>query len=183
MSGDGDDRCTRELLERLKAQGGRESRRPTNRLGDWYAKLVSTKRGRLAICVNERSFLPALVAETTDSGAFVYAFREAVRSVLQGIGAESQWIRREARETEQIALGAIASRRILGSLNDLAFLARAGVTGLFRLVGNLAPDFYPESINSSASSPRIAIFRVRELIEYETGVRYHEAHVWYPAQA
>ena len=80
--------------------------RPSNRLGDWYAKLVSPKReGQLAICVSQRSLLPVLVAATTDAGAFVRAFREAVRSVLQGIGAEPEWVRREARETEQIALG------------------------------------------------------------------------------
>jgi len=118
-------RCTRDLLEYVKAEVGREATRPSNRLGDWYAKRLSTKRGKLAICVSERSLLPILVAATTDAGAFVLAFREAVRSVLRGIGAEPQWVRREARENEQIALGKTASRRVLGSLNDLAFLAHA----------------------------------------------------------
>lgn len=120
-------RCTRELLELLKAEVRREPTRPTNRLGDWYAKLLSTKRGMLTICVSERSLLPAFVAATTDTGAFALAFREAIRSVLRGIGAEPQWVQREVRETEQIALGTTASRRILGSLNDLAFLARSTI--------------------------------------------------------
>jgi len=116
-------RCTRSLLERLKAEVRGEPPRPTNRLGDWYAKLVATRRGVLDICVSERSLLPALVAATRDTGSFVPAFREAVRSVLVGIGAAPQWVRREARESEQIVLGMTASRRTLGSLNDLAFLA------------------------------------------------------------
>ena len=120
-------RYTRALLERLKAEVRREPTRPTNRLGDSYAKLVSTKRGTLVICVSERSLLPALVEATKDHGAFVLAFREAVRSVLQAIGAEPQWVQREARETEKIALATTASRHILGSLNDLAFLARATI--------------------------------------------------------
>jgi hypothetical protein len=109
----------------LRAEVSREPTRPTNRLGDWYAKLVSINRRKLTICVSERSLLPVLVAPTTDAGALVLAFREAVRSVLRGIGAEPRWIQREARETEQIALGTTANRRILGSLNEFAFLARA----------------------------------------------------------
>jgi len=63
--------CTRDLLEYVKAEVGREATRPSNRLGDWYAKRLSTKRGKLAICVSERSLLPVLVAATTDAGAFV----------------------------------------------------------------------------------------------------------------
>jgi hypothetical protein len=118
-------RCTRDLLEYVKAELCHGATPPSNRLGDWYAKLVVTKRGRLVICVSERSLLPVLVAATTDAGAFVVAFREAVRLVLRGIGTEPQWVRREARETEQIALGKTASRRILGSLNDFVFLANA----------------------------------------------------------
>jgi len=118
-------RCTRGLLEHLKAEVGREPTCSSNGLGDWYAKLVSPKRGKLVICVSERSLLPVLVATTTDAGEFARTFREAVRAVLRGIGAEPEWVRRESRETEQIALGKTASRRILGSLNDLAFLARA----------------------------------------------------------
>jgi hypothetical protein len=70
---------------------------------------------------------PALVEATKDTGAFVLAFREALRSVLHAIGAEPHWVQREAQETEQIALGTTASRHILGSLNDLAFLVRATI--------------------------------------------------------
>jgi hypothetical protein len=120
-------RCTRELLQRLRAEVRREPRCPTNRLGDCYAKLVSTKRGTLALCVSEGSLLPALVEATTDAGAFVFAFREAFRAVLQAIGADPRWVQREARQSEEIALGITASRHVLGSLNDLAFLARATI--------------------------------------------------------
>jgi hypothetical protein len=77
--------CTRKLLERLNAEAGREPTRPTNRLGDWYANLISTKRGTLVICVSERSLLAAVVAATRDPGSFILAFQEAVRSVLRGI--------------------------------------------------------------------------------------------------
>jgi len=117
-------RCTRKLLEHLRAEPCREPTRPTNRLGDWYANLVSTKRGTLVICVSERSLLPVFVAATRDRRSFIFAFQEAVRSVLRGIGAAPELVESEARETKQIAIGTTASRRVLGSLNDLAFLAR-----------------------------------------------------------
>jgi len=117
-------RCTRELLKRVRAETRREPTRSTNRLGDWYANLVSTKRGTLVICVSERSLLPAFVSATRDPGSFILAFQEAVRSVLRAIGAESELVESEARETKQIAIGTTASRRVPGSLNDLASLAR-----------------------------------------------------------
>ena len=120
-------RCTRKLLEHLRAEPCREPTRPTNRLGDWYANLVSTKRGTLVICVSERSLLPVFVAATRDCRSFIFAFQEAVRSVLRGIGAAPELVESEARETKQIAIGTTASRRVLGSLNDLAFLARLTV--------------------------------------------------------
>jgi len=40
-------RCTRNLPEYVKAEVGREATRPSNRFGDWYAKRLSTKRGKL----------------------------------------------------------------------------------------------------------------------------------------
>lgn len=117
-------RCTRKLLERLRVEARSDPTRPTNRLGDWYANLVPTKRGTLVICVSERSLLPVFVAAPGDPGSFTLAFQEAVRSVLREIGAAPELVESEARETKQIAIGTTASRRVLGSLNDLAFLAR-----------------------------------------------------------
>jgi Domain of unknown function (DUF6933) len=134
-------RCTRKLLKRLRAKARGEPTRPTNRLGDWYANLVSTRRGMLVICVSERSLLPALVAATRDSGSFILAFQEAVRSVLREIGAASELVESEARETKQIAIGTTASRRVLGSLNDLAYLARLTIADHPRIdLGALAVE-------------------------------------------
>ena len=86
-------RCTRKLLKRLSAEARRDPTRPTNRLGDWYANLVSTKRGTLVICVSERSLLPIFVTATRDPGSFILAFQEAVRSVLRGSELLRNWWR------------------------------------------------------------------------------------------
>jgi hypothetical protein len=116
-------RCTQKLLKRLGTEALPEPGHPTNRLGDWYANLVFTSHSRLIICVSERSLLPVLV-EANDSPSFVARFQEAARSVLRHIGVASEMLDNEAREMSQIIIGATASRRVLGSLNDLASLAR-----------------------------------------------------------
>ena len=116
-------RCTRKLLKRLGTEALPESGHPTNRLGDWYANLVCTRRSPLIICISERSLLPVLV-EARGSRSFIARFQEPVRSVLRHIGAASELLDSEAREMGQITIGATASRRVLGSLNDLASLTR-----------------------------------------------------------
>ena len=116
-------RCTRKLLKRLGTEAVSEPARPTNRLGDWYANLVFSRRLRLIICVSERSLLPVLV-EARDFPSFIPRFREAVLSVLRHIGVASELLNSEEGEMGQITIGVTASRRVLGSLNDLASLAR-----------------------------------------------------------
>ncbi len=79
-------RCTRKLLKRLGAEAIIDPPSPTNRLGNWYAKLVFVRRVPLIICISEPSLLPVIV-EARDASSFSPRFRDAARSVLQGIGA------------------------------------------------------------------------------------------------
>lgn len=118
--------CTRKLLKRLRAEVRGDPTHPTDRLGDWFANLVSTKGETLVICVSERSLLPIFVTATKAPGSFIFAFQETVRSVLREIGASSELVEHEGWETNQIAIGTTASPRVLGSLNDLACLPRRG---------------------------------------------------------
>lgn len=96
---------------------------PTNRLGDWYANLLVAGRARLIICISERSLLPVFV-EAGPPSSFIPRFQQAVRTVLGRIGSTSGSLNSEASEMAQIAIGTTASRRVLGSLNDLSSLAR-----------------------------------------------------------
>jgi hypothetical protein len=116
-------RCTRKLLKGLNAEATSEPMLPTNRLGDWYANFLFARRAQLIICVSERSLLPVFV-EAADPSSFIPHFQEAVRSVLQSVVVTSDVVDYEAREMAQIRIGATASRLVLGSLNDLASLAR-----------------------------------------------------------
>jgi hypothetical protein len=127
-------RCTRRLLKHLGAEAIIDPPLPTNRLGNWYAKLVFVSRVPLIICISERSLLPVIV-EARDASSFSPRFRDAARSVLQGIGAGPDMVGREVREMESFAIGATANRQVLGSLNDLASLAR------FEIEDNPSIDF------------------------------------------
>jgi hypothetical protein len=119
-------RCTRKLLKGLDTEVPSERMLPTNRLGDWYANFLFARRARLIICVSERSLLPVFV-EAGDPSSFIPRFQEAVRSVLQRVVFASDVVDYEAREMAQIRIGTTASRRVLGSLNDLASLARVAI--------------------------------------------------------
>jgi len=116
-------RCTRKLLKLLGAEAIVDPPSPTNRLGDWYANLVFVRQVPLIICISERSLLPVIV-EARGASSFSPRFRDAARSVLQGIGARPDMVGREEREMGSFAIGVTANRRVLGSLNDLASLAR-----------------------------------------------------------
>ena len=116
-------RGTRKLLKRLGAEAIIDPPLPTNRLGNWYAKLVFVRRMPLIICISGRSLLPVIV-EARDASSFGPRFRDAARSVLQGIGAGPDMVGREVREMGSVALGVTANRRVLGrsttSLRSLA---------------------------------------------------------------
>jgi hypothetical protein len=95
-------RCTHKLLERLRAEARREPTCPTNRLRDWYAHLVSTKRGALVICVSERALLPAFVAATRDPSSFIFAFQEAVQSSYGRSELRQNWWRAKRGERSRL---------------------------------------------------------------------------------
>jgi hypothetical protein len=116
-------RFTRKLLKYLHADVLSAEVPPTTVLGDWYANLLFTRHRRLVICVSERSLLPVFI-EAKGRYTFAERFREAVRSVMEGIGVAGNLIEGELNEMSQIRIAATLSRKVLGSLNELNFLAR-----------------------------------------------------------
>jgi Domain of unknown function (DUF6933) len=65
-----------------------------------------------------------VIVDARGASSFTPRFRDAARSVLQGIGAGPDMAGQEVREMESFAIGVTANRGVLGSLNDLASLAR-----------------------------------------------------------
>jgi hypothetical protein len=116
-------RCTRKLLKHLHADDHDGGAGVTTQLGDWYGNLLFTRHRRLVICVSARSLLPVFV-EAKDFSTFATRFRAAVRLALECVGVSTNCIDCELREMLTIAIGTTKSRSVVGSLNELSFLAR-----------------------------------------------------------
>jgi hypothetical protein len=116
-------RCTRKLLKHLAVHPMSELQPPTTTLGDWYANLLFTRRRRLVICVSERTLLSVLVL-AKDPNTLPNRFRDAVLALLRQLGVSGAQLESEAREMKALAFGPTASKRVLGSMNDLIFQCR-----------------------------------------------------------
>jgi uncharacterized protein DUF6933 len=117
-------RCTKILLKRLKVRPDPSPPLSTTVLGEWYANLLFTRPKHLVLCVSERTLLPVLV-EAADTGALAHRLRDAVTEVLRKIGVPDDRLRAEETEMSESVTSTTASRQVLGSMNDFAYLLEA----------------------------------------------------------
>jgi len=89
-------------------------------LGDWYANLLFTRPQQLVLCMNERSLL-CVVVPAREAGQLGARLRDAVSGLLLDIGVPAGRVNTEVQRMEPMAIGATASRAILGCMNDAAF--------------------------------------------------------------
>ena len=123
-------RCTKKLLARLRTTPATEVPAPTTRLGDWYANLLFRPGGQVVLYVSERSLLPVLVAASPAS-TLVTRFQEGTSEVLLRLGVPASAVAAELREMADVHIGRTASRQVLGSMTDFAYLIEA-----FRTAGS-----------------------------------------------
>ena len=117
-------RCTRILRDRIRLpQTFPEPPRSTGRLGDWYVHLVRFGRPEFVIATNERSLLTVLLQARALRTTLVPNLRAAVAPLLDSLGVPQEAIAREIGAMEPVAFGRATNRRVLGSMNDLAFQA------------------------------------------------------------
>ena len=117
-------RYTKKLLVRLGSTPMPDEVEPTTRLGDWYANLLYRPDGQLVLFVNERSLLPVVVLASPGS-TLVTRFQEATADVLLALGVPATAVAVERREMVEARIGKTASRQVLGSMNDFAYLMGA----------------------------------------------------------
>jgi hypothetical protein len=113
-------RCTRKLLDRMRADPESDWPAPTTILGDWCANLLYVGKQQLILCVSERTLLP-LVLPATDAKLIPRRLPTALFDVLVALGISPSAIDRELSEMEQFAVGRTANRSVLGVMNDFAF--------------------------------------------------------------
>lgn len=95
-------------------------------LGDWYANLIRVGRMQLVLAVSERTLLP-VVLEAKDSGTLVRRLADALGSMLIELGVPDEAVAAERASMTEWIVAKTASRRVLGSLNDLAFQLKVGL--------------------------------------------------------
>ena len=126
-------RCTAKLLTRLKAPLATAPIAPSTRLGDWYANLLFARPAQLALFVSERTLLPVLVP-ARELETLLPRFRRMVRDVLEALGVAEHSVRNEEREMADVAIGRTASKRVLGSMNDFAWMVDGYLEGTTSLL-------------------------------------------------
>ncbi|MER5336791.1 hypothetical protein [Micromonospora sp. NPDC002717] len=114
-------RATAKLRQRIGPSAPHGGERSTTLLGDWYATLLPW-RPQVALLVNERTLLPALMplAPATTMPARV---ADQVGEVLAAHSVPDPVIRVEIDQMRQWRIAPTASRSIVGTMNEFAFLA------------------------------------------------------------
>jgi hypothetical protein len=114
-------RCTRVLLKRLKASPSPSPPAPTTKLGDWYANLLHTRPHQLILCVSEKTLLPVVMAATGPEPVEV-RLTARVGEMLRVMGLSETVVAAELADMAEAAISTTASRTVLGSMNDFAFM-------------------------------------------------------------
>ncbi len=118
-------RCTRKLLKAIGRTPlpAREEATPTL-LGDWYANLLRIRRGQALLFTNEATrysfaVLGVRKAMLTD---IAQVFRAQLTLNLVHEDVPPYVMERLDAESRQMGVAATASRSVLGSMNDLAYV-------------------------------------------------------------
>jgi len=115
-------RCTRKLLKELRTIPG-DREQPEGVLGGWHANLLRIERRKCVLFTNDATlfsiFVPGMKKERFDRMAQIFG-QELFRSLnREGFGqSEIEAVLDEIRE---IHYAKTNNRRVLGSMNDLAF--------------------------------------------------------------
>ncbi len=110
-------RCTRKLLRRTDETPSSEAVTPTTVLGDWYANLLYLRPQQLVLAINERTLLCVLVP-AAPAATVAERLRLEVGGLLRDIGVPAAKVAAELAAMEHVAIGATASRAVLGCMND-----------------------------------------------------------------
>lgn len=115
-------RCTQQLLGRIHHTLPEIGAEPTTALGNWYVNTLNVGRLRLLLCTSERTLLTVLVP-ARNLAAFPARLTDSIGRTLISLDILADQVAREQREMTWHQFGRTASRTVLGSMVDFAFLA------------------------------------------------------------
>jgi hypothetical protein len=115
-------RCTQLVRTRLALPPSLpEPPSPTAALGDWYVHLLRLGHQQAIMATSERSLLTVLLPARGLRKSLVPNLRLAVRNVLVSLDIPARAVQREIAEMEPAALAKAVNRRVIGSINELAY--------------------------------------------------------------
>jgi len=114
---------TKEFRERVRGLVATSDDSDTTHLGPWYATVLFWKP-QVALFVNEATLLPVLMP-LAPAATITARFPAALASLLAMHGVDSPFVDAETRMMSDTRIDKTASRSVLGSMNEFAFLAEA----------------------------------------------------------
>jgi hypothetical protein len=121
-------RCTAKLLLRLKAVPSAQLAPSTSALGDWHANLLRVARRQVVLFANDHSLLPVIVP-AAPANTLMERFRAATGELLSLLGVSQDRIGEEVANMAVVQVSRTASRQVLGSMTDFAFMLEAYLDG------------------------------------------------------
>ena len=113
-----------------------EGQSPTTALGDWYASLVPTCRGEIVICTNESTLL-TVILPLIDGQHPLSLFTMRVYNLLMLLGVPPAQAEAELKQMESVEIRKSQSRKVLGSMNDIALalqlMAEGAASGVLKV--------------------------------------------------
>ena len=116
-------RCTQRLLKGIGFPIVADPPAPEAALGEWYANAVALPfTGRWLVMYTSASTLLTVVAPGRAVRTTLPVFRERLPRLLRRLGLPEEWVDAQARAVEEVFIARTNNRRVLGSMNELAYL-------------------------------------------------------------
>ncbi len=114
--------CSQGVRSRLGITGRPPAAsEPTTRLGNWYVHLVRLGPRQLVLATSERSLLTVTLPARELRATIEGNLRNAVGQLLLALNIPMEVVSRELAEMQQVLIAPATNRRVLGSMNELAF--------------------------------------------------------------
>lgn len=114
-------RATAKLRQRIGPSAPHDGEGSTTLFGDWYATMLPW-RPQVALLVNERTLLPALMP-LAPAATMPARVAEQIGEVLAAHGVPDLVTRAEVDQMRQWRIAPTANRRVVGVMNEFASLA------------------------------------------------------------
>ncbi len=115
--------CTQKVRDRLKLASNLPPPGPsTAALGNWYINLVRYGRHQVILATSERSLLTLVFPAKELRESLEFNIHVGLRALLTALEVPRAAIDREIGEMQFFMYGKATNRRVLGSMNEFAFL-------------------------------------------------------------